>query len=130
MTYSATSTTAASADENRRLGRLGEGLAVAYLGGRGWLIMDRNWRCRWGELDIVGMDSGDLVVCEVKTRLSRRTGAALESVTPRKLKRLHRLAELWLEERGGRPERIRIDAIGVEFERDGSYSIEHVRGAL
>jgi putative endonuclease len=115
--------------QNIRLGRLGEALAVRFLSRKGWLIMDRNWRCRWGEIDVVAVDGPDLVVCEVKTRASSRNGTPLESITPVKVRRLHRLAELWLCERGGQRERVRIDAIGVLIDpRDGQYRIHHARG--
>ena len=119
----------APSSQNQRLGRLGEALAVRYLSGQGYMIMDRNWRCRWGEIDIVALDDLALVVCEVKTRAGQRNGSPLESVTPAKLRRLHRLAELWLVERGGRRERIRIDAVGVSVDPDdGNYQIHHAKG--
>lgn len=99
-----------------------------YLSRRGWLILDRNWRCQSGELDIVGMDAGHVVVCEVKTRASRRAGSALEGITPRKLRRLHRLAGLWLAQRGGEKVPVRLDAVGIHLRPDGTFTVEHVRG--
>lgn len=115
--------------DNQRLGRLGENLAALYLHRAGWLIMDRNWRRRGGELDIVALDSGALVVCEVKTRLSLRAGDPLEAVTPRKARRLRGLAGQWLAERGGSVDAVRVDVIGVRVTSDGSHSIQHVKGA-
>ncbi len=56
------------------LGRRGEDAAVDYLVGLGWTIIDRNWRCREGELDIVAHDGRRHIVCEVKTRRSARFG--------------------------------------------------------
>jgi putative endonuclease len=114
--------------DNATLGRWGEQAAADYLTGRGWVILERNWRCRDGELDIVAMDGPVVVVCEVKTRTSRTAGSALESVTPRKLRRLHRLGSLWLAERGAWPVGVRIDAVGIHRFPDGTYTVEHVRG--
>jgi putative endonuclease len=107
---------------------MGEAMAADYLTSYGWVILDRNWRCRSGEIDIVGLDGHQLVVCEVKTRASRSAGSALEAVTPRKLRKLHTLAALWLAERGGERMPVRIDAVGIELSREGGYTVEHVRG--
>lgn len=115
--------------DNLRLGTLGENLAAAYLHHSGWLIMDRNWRRRGGELDIVALDHDDVVVCEVKTRLSRIAGEPLEAVTPRKARRLRELAEAWLAERGSDLDGVRVDVIGVRVETDGRHTIQHIRGA-
>ena len=69
----------------RALGDYGERLACRYLAGRGFTILDRNWRCARGELDIVARDGDALVVCEVKTRSDEGFGAPFEAVTRRKL---------------------------------------------
>lgn len=115
--------------DNQRLGRLGENLATAYLHRSGWLIMERNWRRRGGELDIVALERGELVVCEVKTRVSLRAGHPLEAVTPRKARRLRELAEQWLAERGSDVGGVRVDVIGVRVTDDGRHTIQHIRGA-
>ena len=113
----------------QHLGRLGENLAHAYLKRSGWLILDRNWRCRWGEIDMVGLDGSALVICEVRTRRGRRSGTPLESVTPLKLRRLRLLAGQWIQTRGARPRSVRIDVIGVQVDEQGRHAISHVRGA-
>ena len=64
------------------LGRLGEEAAARHLAGLGWTIIDRNWRCPEGELDIVARDGANLVVCEVKTRSGLVYGAPVEAATP------------------------------------------------
>ena len=113
------------------LGRDGEDRAVAHLQQLGFVVLERNWRCRTGELDIVAREGSTLVVCEVKTRSGVAFGTPLESITPAKLGRLRLLAQLWLDER--RPHGIRavrIDVVGVLQPRSGPPSIDHVRGVV
>jgi putative endonuclease len=110
-------------------GRLGEDLAAAHLTGQGLVVLERNWRCDLGELDIVARDGDALVVCEVKTRSSRRFGDPLEAVTPAKATRLRRLAARWVAEHQVRPHQIRIDLVGIVL-GPGGPEIDHVRGAV
>ena len=110
-------------------GRLGEDLATAHLIRAGLIVLDRNWRCDVGEIDIVAREGDSLVVCEVKTRSSRRFGDPLEAVTPTKVARLRRLAARWVTEHDVRPREIRIDVVGVVL-TSGEPEIEHVRGAV
>jgi putative endonuclease len=77
------------------LGRRGEELAAEYLEAQGMLIVDRNWRCREGEIDIVALDGDALVIAEVKTRRSLAYGHPFEAVGVDKLARLHRLGSAW-----------------------------------
>ncbi len=110
-----------------RLGALGEETAVAHLCAQGMVVLDRNWRCSLGELDIVLRDGRTLVVCEVKTRSSLRYGAPLEAVTEQKAARLRRLAARWLADHAVRPDDVRIDLVGVLL-TGGRPAVEHVRG--
>lgn len=110
------------------LGRQGEQLAAEFLGQAGLVILDRNWRCSQGEIDIVASDGGALVICEVKTRSGVRFGTPLESVTRQKAWRQRRLAVLWLRERGALYDEIRIDVVGILRTASGGFRIEHVRG--
>lgn len=110
------------------LGRQGEQLAADFLRRAGLVILDRNWRCPQGEVDIVAADGGTLVVCEVKTRSGVRFGTPLEAVTRQKAWRQRRLAVLWLRQRGALYDEIRIDVIGVLRTADGSFRIQHVQG--
>ncbi len=110
-------------------GKLGEDLAAAHLIGQGLIVLDRNWRCEMGEVDIVARDGDALVICEVKTRSSRAFGDPLEAVTASKAARLRRLAGRWVVEHDVRPREIRIDLVGVVL-TPGHPEIEHVRGAL
>src|SRR5688572_33451085 len=100
-------------DSRRALGAYGERLAARYLEDRGLQVLDRNWRCAHGEVDLVARDGDCLVFCEVKTRRTDRFGAPVEAVTWHKAARLRRLAAAWLQEHEVRGGRVRIDVIGV-----------------
>ena len=95
------------------VGRYGEDVAAAHVVGRGWDVLDRNWRTRDGELDLVALDGDELVVIEVKTRRSIAFGHPAEAVTPRKLARLRRLAGAVARGARRAPEVVRIDVIAV-----------------
>jgi putative endonuclease len=107
------------------LGRSGEDLAVDHLEAQGFTILDRNWRCSIGELDIVARDGATTVVVEVKTRSGVGFGHPLEAITPAKLARLRRLAAAWCDAHGP-VDRLRVDAVSVIAGRDG-LAVEHVR---
>jgi putative endonuclease len=109
------------------LGKEGEQAAADYLTERGFRILDRNWRCAAGEIDIVAVERRSLVVCEVKTRSGTGYGTPLEAVGRAKHRRLRRLAVLWLNAHGVRFDEIRIDVIGLLRDGDGGFTIEHVR---
>ena len=110
------------------LGRHGEQAAVEYLERAGLRILDRNWRCAEGEIDIVAAERQVLVICEVKTRSSTRYGSPLEAISRSKQARLRRLAIRWLVAHGVLFDEVRIDAIGLIRDESGHYQIEHVRG--
>nr|WP_078970678.1 YraN family protein [Streptomyces chattanoogensis] len=120
---------ATPADPRRALGRYGEDLAARRLTEAGMRILDRNWRCRDGEIDIVAADGDALVVCEVKTRRAASYEHPMAAVRAGKTERLRRLAERWLERYGGPPPGgVRIDVIGVLLPARGAPVVEHVRG--
>lgn len=108
------------------LGRRGEEIAARYLASRGLAIVERNWRCPQGEIDLIARDGGELVFVEVKTRSSVAFGHPLESITPVKLARLRRLAAAWCDAHPGSHDRIRIDAIAVIAPRVGEVEVEHL----
>ncbi len=110
------------------LGRQGEQLAVEYLQRAGLRILDRNWRCAEGEIDIVAAERRALVVCEVKTRSSVRYGTPLEAITRQKRSRLRRLAIRWLVAHGVLFDEIRIDVVGVLRTESDGFTVEHIRG--
>ncbi|GAA3671524.1 YraN family protein [Nonomuraea antimicrobica] len=111
------------------LGKRGEEVAVTYLETQGMKVIDRNWRCRHGEIDIIAEDGPTLVVVEVKTRSSRSHGSALESVSPAKLARLRMLAAKWLTTQSRTFETVRVDVIALE-RFAGDFALRHVRGAI
>ncbi|MCB0914428.1 MAG: YraN family protein [Actinobacteria bacterium] len=115
------------------LGRYGEDVACAFLTERGYRIVERNWRCREGELDIVALDADFLVGCEVKTRSSNAYGSPEEAVTPRKVVRLRKLLALWLAGRtpgslACRPVELRLDVVAVELSPKGPAVVRHLLG--
>ena len=115
-------------DQRRALGRYGERLAARYLEDRGMQVVDRNWRCAHGELDLVARDGDCLVFCEVKTRRSVRFGDPVEAITPTKAARLRRLAAAWLREHEVHAGRIRIDVVGVLRPASGPAVVRHLVG--
>jgi putative endonuclease len=108
------------------LGRRGEALAVDFLRGEGFSIVDTNWRCASGEIDIVARDGGETVFVEVKTRSGLGYGHPLEAITSQKLARLRRLAAAWFEAHPDVIGEARIDAIAVIAPADGPVSIDHL----
>lgn len=118
-----------SASDRRELGALGEQIAVEHLRGLGLQILARNWRCRYGELDVIAAEGGAVVVfVEVKTRSGDRFGGPEQAVTPPKLRRLRRLAGIWLAGQEHRWPQIRLDVIGVRLGRLPGPQITHLRG--
>ncbi len=109
------------------LGRRGERLAERFLTDAGLLILDRNWRCPQGEIDLVARDGDELVFIEVKTRTSTAFGHPLEAITARKLARLRRLAAAWCAEHQTWARGIRLDAVAVLAPPTGEPVIEHLR---
>lgn len=110
------------------LGRDGEQAAAEYLETKGLRILDRNWRCADGEIDIVAVDRRTFVVCEVKTRSGARYGTPLEAVSRLKRNRLRRLAVRWLTAHGVHFDQVRVDVVGVAPEPPGGFTVEHVQG--
>lgn len=110
------------------LGRTGEDLAVRYLHDRGMEVLERNWRCEHGEVDVVAVDGDCLVICEVKTRTSLAFGEPVEAVTRAKAARLRRLAAAYVRGRGAGSARVRIDVLGILFRPGGPPLVRHVRG--
>ena len=119
-----------TSDRRRALGASGERLAARHLTQRGLVLLDRNWRCDAGEIDLVLRDGDVLVICEVKTRTSDACGTPHEAVTPAKLDRLQRLAARWAQEHGVRPTEVRIDLVAVHRPLRGPSCVDHVAGLL
>ncbi len=116
-------------DERRGIGARGEELAARYLTRLGWSVLARNWRCRYGELDLIcRQPDGTVVVCEVKSRTGHGYGTPLEAITHAKAQRLRQLTAAWVKEHDQPVARLRIDAVGVLWHRDGTASVTHERG--
>lgn len=115
------------------VGRFGEQVARDHLQAVGFEILDRNWRCAAGEIDVLALDGAELVVVEVKTRSSERFGSPMEAVDRSKQARLRRLAVLWMAAETDVPRSswtsVRFDVVAVVRSGD-AVSVTHVRGAF
>ena len=111
-----------------RLGVQGESVAAAHLVARGMRIIERNFRCRYGEVDLIAEENGVLVFVEVKTRRSMTHGAPEESVTPRKARRLALAAQTYLQQRGAEHCDWRVDLVAIALVPSGPASVNHLRG--
>jgi putative endonuclease len=125
---------AVSTDPRRHLGQVGEQLAAEHLVRRGYEIVERNYRTRWGELDIVAFDGQILAFVEVKTRrLNGDRSRTFDALHASKRSQVRKMAGAWLIGRSERPhaDELRFDAIGVTFTPDGRLvAIEHLEGAF
>jgi putative endonuclease len=97
----------------RALGISGEGAVAAWYQERGYRVVDRNWRCKVGELDLVVRRGGLVVFCEVKTRSSDAFGLPAEAVNRQKQQRIRILAARWLDESPSPASEIRFDVASV-----------------
>ncbi len=110
----------------QRLGTFGENAAVEFLSSRGYQIIDRNYRCELGEIDIVAQDGRWVVFVEVKTRSGGGYGHPFEAITKQKLNRMRKLAAHWSDLHSAPGARFRLDAVSV-LVRDGRVLIEHLK---
>jgi putative endonuclease len=117
-------------DPRRRLGIAGEDAVAAWYETAGYRVIDRNWRCRDGELDVVVTRGDTLVFCEVKTRASTRFGVPVEAVTATKQRRLRMLAARWLAEHNVRRRTLRFDVASVMRGADGQLTVEVLEDAF
>ncbi len=117
-------------ESRAEIGALGEQLAVDYLDQMGLRLLTRNWRCRYGELDIIAADDATraVVFVEVKTRTGEQYGGVEQAVTPAKVRRLRRLAGLWLAQQQGSWASVRIDVIAIRIGRRRTPEITHIQG--
>jgi putative endonuclease len=118
-------------DARRALGAAGEEIVAQWYTDAGYRVLDRNWRCREGELDLVVARPGLVVFCEVKTRRSDAFGSPAEAVTTTKQRRLRTLAMRWLAEHpGARARELRFDVASVMATRGIAPVIEVIEGAF
>ncbi len=118
--------------DRRQVGTAGEDLAVAHLRADGFTVVERNWRCPHGEVDIVAVEAVAahrvVVFCEVKCRTGLGFGGPLESITWAKVRKLRQLAGCWLDQCAWPVDDIRLDAIGVIMLPGRQPQLDHVRG--
>jgi putative endonuclease len=126
-----------SSDRRTTVGRIGERLAAERLEAAGYRVIERNYRTREGELDVIARRGDVLVFCEVKTLVARGTGNGpaypLEAVRHAKRAKIRKLARAWMSERTGvvRFRSVRFDAIGVMLSPAGRLlAIEHLEAAF
>ena len=117
-------------DPRRRLGVAGEDAVARWYEGAGYDVLDRNWRVRDGEIDLVASRGDTLVFCEVKTRASTRFGTPFEAVTPSKQRRLRNLALRWLTEHETHRRTMRFDVASVTRTSTDDLAIEVLEGAF
>ncbi|RJQ25778.1 MAG: YraN family protein [Peptococcaceae bacterium] len=112
-------------------GRQGEEIAADYLKSKGYRILNRNFRCRLGEIDIIAVDREQLVFIEVRAKSSDRYGLARESIHGQKQARLRRLAAYYLQAEGKTSQNCRFDVVAVQFDREGKLvEVEHIEDAF
>ena len=117
-------------DPRRTLGARGEDAVAAWYAQRGYLVLDRNWRVREGELDLVLRTDAVVVFCEVKTRRGDAFGSPFEAVTRTKQQRIRTLAMLWLQEHRVRTPQLRFDVAAVRMPRGYAPEIEVIEAAF
>jgi putative endonuclease len=121
--------------DSRTLGPLGENAAAAYLRNKGYRILERNYRFRRNEIDIIALERSTLCFIEVKTRSSGEKGDPLEAVTIQKQKEIIKAAKAYLALTGNMERECRFDVVAVRLRdngtgKEGRYSIEHVTDAF
>ena len=116
--------------DRKRLGERGEDAAAAFLERVGMTIVERNWRCPAGEIDIVALDGETIVLCEVKTRRSVTKGTPEEAVTPAKRRRYAKLAQAYLLHSGVEPVAVRFDVITLLVIAEDRALLRHLRAAF
>jgi putative endonuclease len=120
----------AGRDTRRALGARGEDAVARWYQDRGFEVLDRNWRRRDGELDLVVQRDRVVVFCEVKTRAGDRFGAPVEAITHEKRRRLRLLAARWLDESGAVVREVRFDVASVMARPGRDLEIEVLQGAF
>lgn len=116
--------------ERKKLGERGEDAAVAFLERGGMTIVERNWRCKAGEIDIVALDGDTLVMCEVKTRRTAAKGTPEEAVTPSKQRRYAKLTAAYVQAAGIEPVEVRFDVITLLVIAEDRALLRHYRAAF
>jgi len=117
-------------DSRKKLGDRGEDAAVAYLERAGMTVVERNWRCSAGEIDVIALDGDELVLCEVKTRRTASKGTPDEAVTPAKQRRYARLAAAYIQHAGLQEPKVRFDVVSILVISEDRALLRHHRAAF
>lgn len=117
-------------EQRKRLGERGEEAAAAYLERAGLQIVEMNWRCPSGEIDIVALDGQTLVLCEVKTRKTASKGTPESAVTPAKQRKYAKLAAAYVQQAGIEPVETRFDVISILVVSDDRALLRHHKAAF
>lgn len=117
-------------DGRKRLGDAGEESACRLLRSSGYRVLERNWRCRLGELDAVAWESGEIVFVEVRSRTSEEFGSPAESVTATKRRKLIKLAAAYLQQKKAAEQPCRFDVVEMEPLADGGWRGNIIRDAF
>jgi putative endonuclease len=121
-----------AATGNKGTGELGEQVATNFLIARGYRIVERNFRCKGGEVDIIAREAGDksLVFIEVKARRSLAYGVPQLAVTPFKQRQISKAALTWLTKNHQLDSNARFDVIAILLHSDGNHAVEHIKNAF
>lgn len=117
-------------DARRVLGAQGEDAVAQWYGDAGYAVLDRNWRVREGEIDLVVRRDVTIVFCEVKTRRSDAYGSPAEAVTYRKRARIRNLAVRWLSANAVRGDALRFDVASVKPDGRGAWVVDVLEAAF
>ncbi|HWS46849.1 MAG TPA: YraN family protein [Acidimicrobiia bacterium] len=117
-------------DTRRVVGDAGENATAEWYAHRGYAVLDRNWRVREGEIDLVARRGPTVVFCEVKTRRSDAFGAPAEAVTARKQARIRALATQWLTAHAVRADVVRFDVASVRPDGRGGWDVDVIEAAF
>lgn len=109
-------------------GSKGEDIASAFLKKKNYKILSRNFRTRYGELDIVAQDKDIIVFVEVKTRKSRSHGTGIEAITPQKIEKLHQISLQYMQKVLGYEPKCRFDVIDILIQ--DNLKIKHIKNAF
>ncbi|GAM11431.1 hypothetical protein OR1_03747 [Geobacter sp. OR-1] len=115
---------------NQRVGSQGEDLATAFLEWQGYVILERNYRCKGGEVDIVAKEGKTVVFVEVKTRRTASYGVPQLSVTPFKQRQIMKASLTWLASHRQLEAPARFDVIAIILHGDGEPAFDHIRNAF
>lgn len=116
--------------DRKKIGNWGEQQACEYLENKGFKILDKNYRCRLGEIDLIALDGDCLVFIEVKTRTSVSYGFPAESIGKRKQNKYIKMASIYAKGKGIYGASFRFDVVEVMIKGPGSWEINHIANAF